>query len=181
VTLDLARELAPAATLSPATSVKEALVQAGAGEEPLVLVAEGDRPQALFTVEQVAAHAGAPGRTLADLLPEAHELVVVDEEVLAPEEIRELVRLAAHARVPGVVVLREDRPAGVLSAKRLATALPLGEVASRRRRMYGDPTVPARTFICRTCVPPTRRRPRTGFDEPVCPRNPAHGPMERDS
>ena len=100
-------------------------------------------------------------------------------EVLDTEDLKQFAYLLQQTKAPGLVVYQDNQVIGVIPRGAIARALPLAAITSiSTKRLYGDVSVPARTFICRKCG--ARRRPRVGDEAPICPSDWLHGPMERE-
>src|SRR5207244_7350141 len=120
---------------------------------------------------------------LRELIGGGVPLVVLDDPV-EEADVGSVAALLGHAQASAAVVLRGSDIVGVVDIEAVAAALPLDQIAPGKEKgiggLYGNPAVPPRGFVCRKCVPPSRRLPQGGFDAPVCPREPSHGPMEAE-
>jgi len=117
---------------------------------------------------------------LADPAARLPELVSMRDkpDVLNTREITALARLISGRNVSAVLVDDGARPVGALARDGVANALPLAELRIFGTR-WGPPRVPSLGFVCRKCVPPSYRLPRsTGSEAPVCRLSYFHGPME---
>jgi hypothetical protein len=155
----------------------EALRSSGAS---YCVVTDASGPLSLVTAEDLAALPADRPAALADLAAQLPSLVSVRDkpEMLSAAEITGLATLISGRNVRGVLVDDGVRPVGALSRDSVAGALALDDLRVFGRRL-GSPRVPCLEFVCRKCVPPTYRLPRSaGTEAPVCRRSYFHGPME---
>jgi CBS domain-containing protein len=182
--LKLAENLEPFVLIPPSASVAEALAMLQEADATFAVVGDANHPQTLAQEDHLAALVDEASRPLTELLDRLPPLLVVDGEVedLDVKDLKQFARLLQQTRAPGLVVYQDNQVTGVVPRSAIARALPLTAITSTStKRLYGDANVPARTFICRKCSPPSpRRRPRQGDEAPICPRDWLHGPMERE-
>lgn len=117
---------------------------------------------------------------LADLVTQLPPLVTMpgQPDILDIPEMVSLARVIHLCGAAAVLVHDDDEYRGALPRLCVASALPLAALAVTARRS-GPPQVSSLRFICRQCVPPTYRLPRSsGSEAPVCRRSYFHGPME---
>jgi len=182
--LDLVENLEPFVLIPTSASVAEALTALREADAPFAVIGDTNQPQTLLQEDHLADLADEEDRPLVELLDQFPPLLVVDGDVesLDTEDLKQFAYLLNQTRAPGLVVYQHNQVIGVVSRGTVAGALPLTAITSiGTKRLYGDASVPARTFICRKCnPPPPRRRPREGDEAPICPRDWLHGPMERE-
>lgn len=182
--LELAGSLEPFVLIPTSASVTEALTALQEADAVYAVVGDTNHPQTLVQEDHLASLVDEASRPLAELLDRLPPLLVVDGEVeeLDVEDLKQFARLLQQTRAPGLVVYQDNQVTGVVPRSAIARALPLTAITSTgTKRLYGDASVPARTFICHKCnPPPPRRRPRQGDEAPLCPRDWLHGPMERE-
>jgi hypothetical protein len=168
-------EPAPVATqTTPAPTALDLLRAEGAR---FLIVEEDGRPQAVLTADELEAAGTRPVSALAGTA------FVVADAPLDASSLADIALTLLHTRAQAVVVLEDEHVVGVLGSDAVAEALPLDDALldqSRQRGLPGDAAVESRLYVCRKCSPPTYRRPRGGFEAPVCPRDSAHGLTERD-
>lgn len=124
---------------------------------------------------------GDTGRTLDAVRGELPGLLIYDRMPEGPEEMFDAVSILARSGAPGMLVRGDPGMTGVVARDALAglpldTTLTGGLLNVERGETL---TVPARTYVCRKCAPPKRRRPREG-GAPSCDVF-SHGPMEPES
>jgi len=182
--LQLAENLEPFVLIPTSASVAEATTKLQKADATFAVVGDTNHPQTLLMEDHLAVLTDEEDRPLADLLDRLPPLLVVDGDVegLDTEDLKQFAYLLQQTKAPGLVVYQDNQVIGVVSRGTIAGALPLTAITSTgTKRLYGDASVPARTFICRKCnPPPPRRRPRQGDEAPTCPRDWLHGPMERE-
>jgi hypothetical protein len=182
--LELARNLEPFVLIPASASGAEALTMLQKADAAFAVVGDTNHPQTVLVEDHLVGLSDEQTRPLAELLDRLPPLLVVDGEmeVLDVEDLKQLAYLLQQTQAPGLVVYQNNQVAGVVSRSTISHELPLAAITSTStKRLYGDASVPARTFICRKCdPPPPRRRPRQGDGAPICPRDWLHGPMERE-
>jgi hypothetical protein len=181
--LELAGNLEPFILIPTSASVAEALTTLQDTDAIFAVVGDTSHPQALLQEDHLSALTDEESQVLTELLDRLPSLLVVDGEVenLDVEDLKQFAYLLQQTRAPGLVVYQDNQTIGIVPRSAIARALPLAAITSTStKRLYGDASVPARTFICRKCNPPPRRRPRQGDEAPICPRDWLHGPMERE-
>jgi len=137
-------------------------------------------PLSLVTAEDLAALQATAPAGLAGLAARLPDLIGVQDkpEILSPREISVLARLISGRHVSAVLVDNGARPVGALSRDSISGAIDLADLRISGRR-WGSPQVPSLEFVCRKCIPPTYRMPRSaGSEAPVCRLSYFHGPME---
>lgn len=109
--------------------------------------------------------------------------VELDEDGLEKPVLLDLADvLSLLPDVPAVLVERDGMPHGIITRSDLASVLPLELIGDSVERLGSAPALPSRRYICRKCVPPSRRLPRsTAGGPPECSLVWAHGPMELEA
>jgi hypothetical protein len=113
--------------------------------------------------------------------PTAVIAVEADPDGLEPAVLLALAQELAHTKVPGVLVVRDDIPVGVVDRGALIKVLPLDLLAVGRQR-HGVPDVSSLRYECHKCAPPSirlLRAARPDGEAPWCIRDFFHGAMER--
>jgi hypothetical protein len=159
-----------------ATAASEAVVLVREADVRFVVVELDGAPQAVLSQQQLESGGGAP---LHELIEGAEPLIVLDDP-LEQTDVGSVAALFGHAEASAAVVLRGTEIVGVVDVESVAAALPLDQIVRGKEKglggLYGNPAIPPRGFVCLTCA--SRRLPQGGFDAPLCPRDPSHGPME---
>jgi hypothetical protein len=139
---------------------------------------------AIAAMSDLQAAVASPG-PVPELTRRLPSLVAVelDEDGLPEPVLLELADiLGLLPDVPAALVVRDGAPYGVITRADLASALPLELLGDSAERLGNAPALPSRRYICRKCVPPSRRLPRsTAAGPPECSLVWAHGPMELES
>lgn len=164
-------------------AIADALHEMRQNTSKFAVLTEEGRPKSLVTEEQLVGLSLNEEKSLAamaDLLP---PLLIVDEpedrHVDADEVLNTLNQLVTiHA--PGYLTYDGNGQIQVLARSSLAEVLPTSYILSlgvseRRTVTAADG---GKTYICRKCIPPRRRRPRTE-GAPDCDV-PGHGQMVVD-
>jgi hypothetical protein len=161
-------------------SAAQALGMLRSSDAAYCVITDACGPLSLVTSADLAALEATAPAGLADLASRLPELVTVQDtpDLLSPREVRILAGLIAGRGTGAVLVDDGARPVGALPRESIADAIDLDDLRISGRR-WGPPQVPALEFVCRKCVPPTYRIPRSaGSEAPVCRRSYFHGPME---
>lgn len=125
-------------------------------------VPEEDQPVCVLREVELIVLARDESQDLSQLLEKCPQLLVLGERDLSDEEApREVLSVLAEAGASGCVIRLADGALGVVSADSIARAVSSEDIALVRVGM-AEAAVPARTYICRKCVPPRRKRPRIG-------------------
>jgi hypothetical protein len=154
----------------------ESLRSSGA---PYGVIIDHAGPLSLIAADALEALADRAA-SLADLVTQLPPLVTMpgQPDILDVPEIVSLARVIHLCGAAAVLVQDDDQYRGALPRRCVASALPLATLTVTTRRS-GPPQVGSLRFICRQCVPPTYRLPRSsGSEAPVCRRSYFHGPME---
>lgn len=172
----------------------DAAGRAPADDSDVALVPTADSALAAFTlagkVTAIAATSDleaalASTRPPAELGRDLPSLVTVelDEDGMEEPVLLDLADiLGLVPDVPAALVVRNGMPYGIITRADLALALPLELLGDGAERLGNAPDLPSRRYICRKCVPPSRRLPRsTAAGPPKCSLVWAHGPMELES
>lgn len=181
--LELAKKFEQFILLPVSAYVDEALAALRKSDAIFAVMGDTNHPQTLIREEHLSNLAGEVSRSLSEFLDRLPPLLVVDGEVafLDAEDLKQFADLLQQTKAPGLVVYQDNQVVGVVSRSVISRALPLTVITpTSTKRLYGDAKVPIRTFVCRKCTPPSRRRPRQGEEAPICPRDWLHGPMERE-
>ena len=177
--LELAANLEPFILIPTSVPVAEARTTLQNADAIFALASDVNHPQTLLLEDHLAALSDEEARPLGELLDRLPPLLVVDGEVevLDTEDLKQFADLLQETKSPGLVVYQDNQVVGVIPRSAIARALPLTAIASiNAKRLYGDVSVPARTFICRRCG--VHRRPRQGDEAVTCPK--CGSPMERE-
>ncbi len=161
-------------------SAIDALGMLRSSDAAYCVITDACGPLSLVTAADLATLEATGPAGLAGLAARLPELVAVQDkpEILSPREVWVLARLISGRGIGAVLIDDGARPVGALSRDSIAGAIDLADLRISGRR-WGSPQVPSLEFVCRKCVPPTYRMPRsTGSEAPVCRRSYFHGPME---
>ncbi|MEO3858486.1 hypothetical protein [Acrocarpospora sp. B8E8] len=161
-------------------SAIQALDMLRSSDAAYCVITDACGPLSLATAADLMALEATAPAGLSDLAARLPELVVVQDkpETLSPREVRVLARLISGRGIGAVLVDDGARPVGALPKDSIGAAIDLADLRISGRR-WGPPRIPALEFVCRKCVPPTYRMPRSAESEaPVCRRSYFHGPME---
>lgn len=174
-------ELAEVVQLDSAVAAAEALERLRHCGSAYGVIAEAGELLAVVSDVDLEQLTGDSGPVL-DRVCDEHGVVVLNDALdQSADTIAWLSRSLMRTHAPAVVVLGEDGElAGAIPRTSVAAAVS-PDLLAAPTRMYGRADVPAATFICRQCVPPTYRRPRTFDVAPSCPRDFRHGAMEPDA
>lgn len=159
--------------ISSTVSVAEALNVLNASNYSYAVIGDAQHPQTLFSKAQLDKFEKT---YMLGELPELPILLLVDGSQWTIEQVKKISQLFKQNKACcGLVIYQQARVTGVISRVSVAKALPLNS----GERIYGDPQVSVRTYICRQCAPPTYAFPRQG-DTPTCPKDWLHGSMEQE-
>jgi hypothetical protein len=142
-------------------------------------VVEGEH--GLASVVDRASLDGLSGPLAGADLPPLVAVEVEEPGVPDPETLLALAEVLSLIPAVGVVLERDGAPVEVLSRIEVAQALPLDLLTRSVTRATGTPDLPTQRYVCRKCVPPSYRLPRTVEQgQPQCRRVWFHGAMEPD-
>lgn len=164
----------PFIKILPTASVSEALNALEASRASYAVICDANQPKALLSQSQLTQLEQT--RILADL-PELPPLLVVDANKWTIKRVKQISDLLKKNKAwCGLIIYQQSEISGVISRTSVAKALPI----KISERIYGDPQVPLKTYICRKCNPPTYSFPRQG-NTPTCPKDLSHNLMEEES
>jgi hypothetical protein len=173
--------LAEVVQLGPAVTAAEALERLRQSASPYGVIGEAGELLAVVGEADLEPFTGDSAAVLDRVRNECGVVVLEDPRDESADTVAWLSRTLMRTRARAVVVLGDDgKLAGAIPRTSVAAAVS-PDLLAAPIRMYGRPDVPAATFVCRRCVPPTYRRPRTFNAAPGCPRDFRHGAMEPDT
>lgn len=180
--LKLVEHFEPFIIIHPSTTIEEILTQLRDSQKDFAVVGDFQHPLALVSEDQLTQLNFYPKKSLVECFNELSPLLVVDGEVeiLNPDCLTEISYRLEETNAPGLVIYQNNGVCGVVSWESIAMVLDEDNLLVVNNRIYGDPQVSVRTYICRQCAPPTYAFPRQG-DTPTCPKDWLHGPMEQES
>ncbi len=129
----------------------------------------GIQPISLLNEEQLFEIADHENQTFEQVRERLTPLLVLEQPDIDPNQYGQLLSILIGTKARGAIV-RSGSGYEVLSTSKLARNLNPNEMFSV------SISVPVRTYICRQCEPPRRKRPASG-GAPTCDRI-FHGVME---
>lgn len=179
--LSLREDLEPFVTLSLETGLITAYQAFESRQVSFAVI--GSPAQVLLSREDLEEADLTDDLTIADFFDPLPPIIAIsaDWEVLSAEQVGQFVEYASERDACGIVVYEGDETIGILSAERLANALPAGIIrVSKGTRSIGNSAAEPQTYICMHCD--NSLTPASGDDvPPLCPRSSRHGPMELES
>jgi hypothetical protein len=170
------------ASTTPVGDSRAALLLAAGSPLAGLMLADKVATIAATSVLEAALAGPYPASQVRRHLP-ALVTVELDEDGLEESVLLDLADvLGLLPDVPAALVERDGMPYGIITRADLASALPLELIGDSVERLGNAPALPSRRYICRKCVPPSRRLPRsTAAGAPECSLVWAHGPMELEA